>query len=90
MRKRISGLNGRAIFSAFIKIAIASALMSAVCYASYYFLTNYLGAKTFLIKLIEAFVPIGLGGITFVIAAKILGVKELNQIYNAFKRKLKR
>ena len=38
MRKRISGLNGREIISAFIKIAIASALMSAVCYASYYFL----------------------------------------------------
>ena len=90
MRKRISGLNGGQIFSAFIKIAIASALMSAVCYASYYFLTNYLGTKTFLIKLIEAFVPIALGGIVFIIAAKLLGVKELNQIYNALKRKLKR
>ncbi len=90
MRKRISGLNGREIFSAFVKIAIASVLMSAVCYASYYFLANYLGTKTFLIKLIEAFVPIGLGGITFIIAAKILGVKELNQIYNGLKRKLKR
>ena len=90
MRKRISGLNGREIFSAFIKIAIASALMSAVCFASYYFLANYLGTKTFLIKLVETFVPIALGGITFIVAAKLLGVKELNQIYSAFKRKLKR
>ncbi|MGI9055434.1 MAG: murein biosynthesis integral membrane protein MurJ [Pyrinomonadaceae bacterium] len=89
MRKRISGLNGRQIIAGFIKIAIASALMSAVCYASYYFLADYLGTKTFMIKLIDAFVPIALGGITFVIAAKLLGVKELNQIYNAFKRKLK-
>jgi hypothetical protein len=46
MRRRISGLNGREIFSAFIKIVIASAAMSAVCYASYYFLTNSLGEKT--------------------------------------------
>lgn len=90
MRKRISGLNGREIFSAFIKIAIASALMSAVCFASYYFLANYLGTKTFLIKLIETFVPIGLGGIVFIVAAKLLGIKELNQIYNSFKRRLKR
>lgn len=90
MRKRISGLNGRQIFSAFIKIVIASALMSAVCYASYYFLTSYLGTKTFLIKFVEAFVPIALGGIVFIVSAKILGVKELNQIYNALKRKLKR
>ncbi|MBA4186211.1 MAG: murein biosynthesis integral membrane protein MurJ, partial [Acidobacteria bacterium] len=32
MRKRISGINGREIVSAFVKIAIASAVMSAVCY----------------------------------------------------------
>jgi putative peptidoglycan lipid II flippase len=90
MRNRISGLNGREISKAFIKVAIASVLMSAVCFASYYFLTNYLGTKTFLIKLVEAFVPIGLGGIVFVVAAKLLGIKELNHIYNSFKRRLKR
>ena len=90
MRKRISGLNAREIFSAFIRIAVASALMSAVCYASYYFLANYFGTKTFLIKLAETFIPIILGGISFIVIAKLLGVKELNQIYNAFKRKLKR
>lgn len=90
MRKRISGLNGGEISKAFIKVAIASALMSAVCYASYYFLANYLGTKTFLIKLAETFIPIGLGGIVFIVAAKLLGIKELNQIYNSFKRRLKR
>ena len=90
MRKRISGLNGKQIISAFIKIAMASALMSVVCYLSYYFLAQNLGTKTFPVKAIDALVPIALGGITFVIAAKLLGVKELNQIYNAFKRKLKR
>lgn len=90
MRKRISGLNGREIFFAFLKIAIASVLMSAVCYASYYFLEKSLGTKTFPVKFIEAFIPIALGGITFVFAAKLLGVKELNQIYNTLKRKLRR
>lgn len=90
MRKRISGLNGREIFSAFVKVAIASVFMSAVCFASYYLLTNYLGTKTFLVKLVETFVPIGLGGIVFIVAAKLLGIKELNQIYNSFKRRLKR
>jgi hypothetical protein len=90
MRKRISGLNGRDIFVSFIKIAFASALMSAVCYSSYYFLTNTLGAKTLIVKLIEAFVPIALGGITFFIIAKILRVNEINKVYNAFARKLGR
>jgi putative peptidoglycan lipid II flippase len=90
MRRKIKRLEGRQIFAAFIKIIIASLLMSAVCYVSYYFLTNYFGAKTLIVKLIEAFVPIALGGSTFLIAAKILGIKELNQAIDAIRRKLKR
>ncbi len=90
MRRKIKRLEGRQILAAFIKIIIASLLMSAVCYVSYYFLTNYFGVKTLIVKLIEAFVPIALGGITFLIAAKILGIKELNQAIDAIRRKLKR
>lgn len=90
MRKRISGLNGREIIAAFVKIAIASAIMSAICYFSYKFLTNTLGAKTLIVKLIEAFVPIALGGIAFVVAAKILRVGEIDKLFNTLKRKLGR
>ncbi|HXH70067.1 MAG TPA: murein biosynthesis integral membrane protein MurJ [Pyrinomonadaceae bacterium] len=90
MRKRISGLNGTEIFASFVKIAIASILMSAVCYFSYYFLTNSLGAKTLIVKLVEAFVPIVLGGIVFFVAAKLLHIGEIDKVYNAFARKLGR
>jgi putative peptidoglycan lipid II flippase len=90
MRRRISGLNGRDIFAAFIKIIIASAVMSAVCYFSYYFLTNFFGAKTLLIKFIEAFVPIALGGAAFFAAAKFLRVGEIDKFVGALKRKLGR
>ncbi len=90
MKKRIKHINGREIFASFIKIAIASAIMSVVCWFSYQFLTNYLGTKTFIIKLIEALVPVCLGGITFLTVAKLLGVSELNSLVNTIKRKLKR
>jgi putative peptidoglycan lipid II flippase len=90
MRRRISGLNGREIFGAFLKIVIASAAMSAVSYSSYYFLTNSLGTKTFLVKLVEALVPIGLGGIVFFIMAKLLRVGEIDKFVGAIKRKLGR
>ncbi len=90
MRRRISGLNGREIFAAFIKIVIASAAMSAVCYVSYYFLTNSLGAKSLIVKLVEAFVPIALGGIVFFIAAKVLRIGEIDKLVGAIKRKLGR
>lgn len=90
MRKKIQRLNGREIFSAFTRIAIASAVMSAVCWFSYYFLHKQFGGGNFLYKAIECFVPIGLGGIVFFMTAKILKVSEIDKIYNAFARKLGR
>ena len=88
MKRRIERLNGRQIFTAFVKISIASALMSAVCYAAYYFLHQQFGARGFVYKLIEALVPVMLGGAIFIIIAKLLGVKELNQLFAALRRKL--
>lgn len=88
MRGKIKRLNGREIFSSFIRIAIASTIMSVVCYFSYYFLHQQFGGRGVLYKLIEAFVPIGLGGIIFLISAKLLKVEEVTKVYNAFARKL--
>ncbi len=90
MRKRISRIDGREISAAFVKIAVASAVMSAVCYLSYHFLARQFGTITLSFKLIEAFVPIALGGIVFFLMAKILRVDEINKVYNAFARKLGR
>ncbi len=90
MRRKIKRLEGRTIVSAFVKIVFASILMAAACYASYYFLTNFFGAKTLVIKLIEAFVPIAIGGLVFIVTAKLLGIKQLNQAFDAAMRKFRR
>ncbi len=90
MRRRINGLNGRDILSSFLRIMIASAAMSAVAYVSYFLLTNYFVDKGLGIRLIEAFVPIGLGALIFVIAAKLLRIEELEKIYNSISAKLRR
>lgn len=90
MRKRIGRIDGRAIFSAFTRIAAASAVMSVVCYFSYHFLLDQFGINGFIYKIIEAFVPIVLGGIVFVLMAKILRINEINKLYNSFARKLGR
>ena len=89
MRSRIKGLNGRSILSGFVKIAIASAVMSAVCYFSFRYLDSIFPARTFSVKLIEVFVPIVLGGVSFVIMAKLLRVTELEKLYNALARKFR-
>jgi putative peptidoglycan lipid II flippase len=90
MRRKISRLNGKAIFLSFIKIAAASAVLSVVCYVSFHFLTNYFPKKPLSVKLIEAFVPIALGGIAFIVVAKILRVHEMEQAFASFRRKLSR
>jgi len=90
MRSKIKRLNGREVLSSFAKIAAASAVMSIVAYISFNFITGYFPAKTFTIRLLEAFVPIGLAGAAFVLAAKILRVTEMEKLFGALTRKLRR
>ena len=90
MRKRIKRLNGREVFSSFIRIAIASVIMSAVCYVSSYYLFAYLGSRSLAFKLIETFIPIALGGVTFLLVAKLLGVKELEKAFDMLRRKMRK
>ena len=90
MRRKIRRIEGRKILSSFVKIAIASALLSVVCWFSYWILSRFIGTDGLIIRIIDVFVPIGLGGAVFVVTAKLLGVSELNQAFAAFARKLGR
>ncbi len=90
MRKRIKRLNGRDIIISFSKIAAASAILSAVSYASYRFLLERFGSAGFTLRLVEVFLPIALGGIAFVAIAKLLRVTELEQLFGAMRRKFAR
>lgn len=87
MKKRIQRLNGREIFSSLIRIALASAVMSVVCYGSYQFLAGVFPNRTFVVKVAEVIVPIGLGGVTFLVAAKLLGITELEKLYTMFSKR---
>lgn len=88
MRRRIKRINGRDILASLTKILAASAVMSAAAYGSYYALTNYFGDKGLSVRLIEAFVPIGLAGVTFLIAAKVLRIKQLEQLIATIRRRM--
>lgn len=88
MRSKIKRLNGREVFASFVKIAAASAAMSAVAYFSFHFLTAKFPIKTLPVRMLEAFVPIGLAGVAFLIFAKLLRIGELEKVFNALSRKL--
>jgi putative peptidoglycan lipid II flippase len=90
MRRRIGRLNGRDIISALVKIGIASALMSLAAYATYNYLHRALGAATFIHRFIETFAAIGVAGLVFVIAAKLLRITEVETVYAALAKKFGR
>lgn len=90
LRGRIKRLNGRNIILSFLKIAVASAVMSAAAYGSYKILLGSYGSATLVLKLVEAFIPIAVGAGCFVIVAKLLKVTELEQAWGTVRRKLVR
>ncbi|QYO66722.1 murein biosynthesis integral membrane protein MurJ [Leptolyngbya sp. 7M] len=90
MRRRIRRLNGREIFEGFLRVAAASAVMSAVCFFSYRLLHSYFAEHNLMVRFIEAFIPIALGGITFLIMAKLLHISEIEQLSAIIRRKFAR
>ncbi len=90
MRRRIKRLEGRRILSSLIRIIIASAALSAASYAAYVWLFGIFGGQSLVARLIETFVPIVVGGVAFVFAAKLLRVKELEQATRAVAGRLLR
>jgi len=83
MRRRIHRIEGRKILSSFIRICIASVALSAASYFTYKLLFNALGSNGIILRLIEAFVPIAIGGTAFLVLAKLLKIQELDQFVNA-------
>jgi putative peptidoglycan lipid II flippase len=90
MRRRLKRLEGRQIFSSFIRISLASAALSVTSYFTYTSLVQRLGEQGFKIHVIETFVPIMTGGLVFLIAARLLRVRELNQAVEAIASRLRR
>ncbi len=90
MRKKIERLNGRDIAGSFVRIVFSAILMAAICYSSYWFIKSQLGIETLIARFLEVIIPMLLGGIVFVIVAKLLKISELERLYSGVARKLGR
>lgn len=90
MRRRIARVNGREIIASLAKVLAASVAMSAAAYASYYALHRNFQAASFLIRMVETFVPIAIGGMSFILAAKLLRISEVDKIYHNLARRFSR
>ena len=88
LRGKAGGLGLSGIWSLLIKLAFASAVMGGVCWWGYTQIEGWLGVESLIARLIGVFVPIGLGMAVLVGGAKLMRVRELDQLVGAIARRL--
>ena len=88
LRGRAGGLGLSGIWSLLIKLALASAIMGCVCWWSYTQIEGWLGAEGLISRLVGVFVPIALGIAVLVGGAKLMRIRELDQLLGAIARRL--
>jgi putative peptidoglycan lipid II flippase len=87
LSRRLSGLEGRRVAVAFIKILVASLVMGTAADWIEAWLHGPLPGTGLLAKAIRVFVSIGAGGLVLVACARVLRIQEFDE---AFRRVLAR
>ena len=88
LRGKAGGLGLSGIWRLLIKLAVASAVMGVVCWWGYAQIEGWLGMESIVARFIGAFVPIGLGVAVLVGGAKLMKIRELDQLLGAIARRL--
>ena len=88
LRGKAGGLGLSGIWLLLIKLALVSTVMGAVCWWGYTQIEGWLGVETIIARLIGVFVPIGLGVAVLVVGAKLMRIRELDQLLGAIARRL--
>jgi putative peptidoglycan lipid II flippase len=87
LHRKVGRIEGRSLITTFIKVTAASLIMGVICLGVDRQLVYWLGDRSFTARLIEVGVSILVGIFAFYMAARLLGVRELDQMTNALKRK---
>ena len=88
LRGKAGGLGLGGIWLLLIKLALASAVMGCACWWSYTQIESWLGVESLIARLVGVFVPIGLGVAVLVVVAKLMRIRELDQLLGAIARRL--
>ena len=88
LRGRVGGLGLSGIWLLLIKLVLASAVMGGACWWSYTQIEGWLGVESIVARLIGVFIPIGLGVAVLVAGAKLMRIRELDQLLSAIARRL--
>ena len=86
LRGKAEGLGLGGIWLLLVKLAVASAVMGGVCWWGYTQIEGWLGVERIIARLIGVFIPIGLGVAVLVVGAKLMRIRELDQLLGAIAR----
>jgi putative peptidoglycan lipid II flippase len=87
MRRKIHRVEGRRILRSLLKITLASAIMSVVCWFTYGQLVAAIGQARLIHQIINALAPITVGAVVFLAVCKLLKVAELDMAINSLLRR---
>jgi putative peptidoglycan lipid II flippase len=87
LRTKVGGIRGKEILNSVIRIAIACVIMYLMILLGRAVLENILPMESKLAQLIELMFLIGFGGLTYLIAAYILRIRELKSALSLVLRK---
>ena len=88
LRGKAEGLGLGGIWLLLVKLAVVSTVMGAVCWWGYTQIEGWLGVENIVARLVGVFVPIGLGVAVLVVGAKLMRIRELDQLLGAIARRL--
>lgn len=83
LRKKIGRVGGRTLLSSFLRVALASVLLSATSYFAWTVVSNQLGSNRLFSRAAATFIPIIAGMLIFVATCHILKIKELQMLRGA-------
>ena len=88
LRGKAEGLGLCGIWLLLLKLAVASVVMGGVCWWGYTQIEDWLGVESIVARLVGVFIPIGLGVAVLVVGAKLMRIRELDQLLGAIARRL--
>ena len=88
LQGKVGGLGLSGIWLLLIKLALTSAVMGCACWWGYTQIEGWLGVESIIARLIGVFAPIGLGVAVLVGGAKLMRIRELDQLLGAIARRL--
>jgi putative peptidoglycan lipid II flippase len=90
MRSHLGRLESRAMLTLLAKVALASAVLFAVCWAGAHFLLADWAVQPFWPKCLALLLVIAIAAAAFFLCASALGIGEVNDIVAALRRRLRR